>query len=265
MRSRPPVRIFRARCKPTALPWAFAIRSIAIGRFLAACDLHGECYQAAVHALNNASEIARRGMASRRQVHKAGETVVKQIRFLLGLKDVPGDDADRYFLEIPNAPPQTPCDFSPLNSTEWQPAVNCDAGDLEQKCMLSFTPVRDSCMASVGFNVDESVKLICETTSQCREDLDAWLEKCSTTSGGAHYAELIETCGARKCRSDFEAFMACFETPCCSNIEALAIPAQKSCASFPPGQAVQFKLDFCRTFNAHAPSGALGAIGGLLG
>jgi len=70
-------------------------------------------------------------MTDRIEVKKAGDTLVHQIKFLLGEVDeqqTPPVDTSRYEITFPDLPPKGLCDLSPLDADEWVPSVECGGG-----------------------------------------------------------------------------------------------------------------------------------------
>merc|ERR1719343_452111 len=63
------------------------------------------------------------------EAYKAGETLIRQIEFLLALKDSSetGEiDASIYNVDFPVLPQKEVCDLSPLTSSIWNPPIVCD-------------------------------------------------------------------------------------------------------------------------------------------
>jgi len=74
-------------------------------------------------------------MNNRIEVHKAGETLIHQIKFLLGdvdSQDVPEIMSTRYQMEFPVVPAKGECDMSVLDDPEWVPVPFCGEVLLEE-------------------------------------------------------------------------------------------------------------------------------------
>jgi len=68
-------------------------------------------------------------MQRRMEAYKAGETLIRQIEFLLALKDSSetGEiDASIYRVDFPALPQKEVCDLSPLTSSIWNPPIVCE-------------------------------------------------------------------------------------------------------------------------------------------
>jgi len=77
-------------------------------------------------------------MNGRIEVKKAGDTLVHQIKFLLGEiadQQTPGIDTSRYELIFPELPAKGLCDLSPLDSDEWVPKPECKKAMLMDGCL----------------------------------------------------------------------------------------------------------------------------------
>merc|ERR1719330_1388442 len=96
----------------------------------AACEAFERCFNdASDHYTTSVPRIAS-DMNRRIEVYRAGETLVHQIRFLLGEVDdqtTPAVNTSRYELSFPELPAKGLCDLGPLNSDEWVPPVTCTA------------------------------------------------------------------------------------------------------------------------------------------
>lgn len=97
---------------------------------LAACARFEECIAIRSNYYSNILVPRVQGdMNSRVEVHKAGETLVAQVNFLLGKSDsskTPEVDSSRFQLTFPPLPPRELCDMSPLTSVDWDPPIVCD-------------------------------------------------------------------------------------------------------------------------------------------
>jgi len=113
-----------------------------------ACDLFDECYASTSEDYNkNLVPRVQADMEDRIEAFKAGETLVHQIKFLLGdvaTQETPAIVTSRYEIDIPSLPPKGVCDLEPLSSSIWVPTVSCDApvcqfeSELDDSVM--FTP-----------------------------------------------------------------------------------------------------------------------------
>jgi len=94
------------------------------------CAAFDQCYLEKVDYYNNQLKPAlQQDMAVRVDAYKAGETIIAQIQFLLGLStesDAPTDiDTSRFQLTFLPVPAKGECSLSPLDSEEWVPAPDC--------------------------------------------------------------------------------------------------------------------------------------------
>jgi len=94
-----------------------------------ACTAFDECYSTkSTFYTNELKPRVKTDMEARIEAYKAGETLIQQIKFLLGTsktRETPPVSATRYTMDFPPVPSQGTCDLSPLSSSEWVPAVDC--------------------------------------------------------------------------------------------------------------------------------------------
>jgi len=94
---------------------------------LAACKEHNRCFDEAEKNFNEelVPEV-RNDMNNRIEVKKAGDTLIHQIKFLLGEvndQEAPSADTSRYELSFPSLPAKGLCDRAPLDLKTWVPSV----------------------------------------------------------------------------------------------------------------------------------------------
>jgi len=97
---------------------------------LSECNRFDNCYTRTVNYYSNTLSPRVQSSADRRiAAYKAGETLIVQIEFLLAEKDtseVGAVDVSRYTIFFPKVPAKGLCDLSPLESSTWNPPINCD-------------------------------------------------------------------------------------------------------------------------------------------
>jgi len=97
----------------------------------AACETFDECFQdKSDFYTNRIVPRVTEDMNSRIEVKKAGDTMIHQIRFMLGSaaeQETPPIDTSRYQIDFPTLPPKGLCDLSPLDADEWVPSIECEA------------------------------------------------------------------------------------------------------------------------------------------
>jgi len=95
----------------------------------AACASFDTCYTEKSDDFNKRLVPQVQGdMNQRIEAFKAGETLVHQIKFLLGdekNQETPAIVSSRYELDFPTLPPKGECDLGVLASSQWVPVVNC--------------------------------------------------------------------------------------------------------------------------------------------
>jgi len=94
----------------------------------AACDDFNVCFSEKSESYSHFVPEVTEWMNQRKTVKKAGDTMIHQIKFLLGEvtdQDTPEIDTTKYTIAFPELPEKTLCDLTPLNSDEWAPAVQC--------------------------------------------------------------------------------------------------------------------------------------------
>jgi len=100
------------------------------------CEVFNQCYQSKTAKYLSELKPALQGdMQIRIDGYKAGQTIIAQIKFLLGEttdSTLPSNvDATRYVLEFPQVPAQGSCSLEDLDSPKWDPAVQCAGEELE--------------------------------------------------------------------------------------------------------------------------------------
>merc|ERR1740123_3047766 len=117
----------------------------------AACARFDLCWSTRVdYYKNDLIPRVSSSMHRREAAFKAGETLIRQIEFLLALKDSSetGEiDASRYRITFKTVPQKEVCDMSPLTSDTWNPPIKClDATDfVEGVPMADGEGIRASC------------------------------------------------------------------------------------------------------------------------
>jgi len=94
----------------------------------AACAAFDVCFQTKSDAFNALVPTVTADMNQRIENLKAGDTLVQQIRFLLGeskTRDTPESDVSRYTIAFPLLGVKAGCDLSVLDSSKWVPVVEC--------------------------------------------------------------------------------------------------------------------------------------------
>jgi len=93
-----------------------------------ACETFDECFdRESTHYNDELVPEVTEWMNQRKTVKKAGDTMIHQIKFLLGKEtdqNTPEIDTSRYTIVFPELPVKTLCDKTPLSSSEWDPAVD---------------------------------------------------------------------------------------------------------------------------------------------
>jgi len=97
----------------------------------AACAAFDVCFsQTSEYYTNVLVPHVTKSMKNRIEVNKAGETIIHQVRFLLGVEEEqegPPIDTSRYEIDFPDVPAKGLCDLSPLGSDKWVPTVTCSS------------------------------------------------------------------------------------------------------------------------------------------
>jgi len=96
----------------------------------ARCAAFDECWAKGVaYYTDDLSPRVSSSEQKRIEAYKAGETLIRQIEFLLALKDSSetGEiDASIYNVDFPVLPQKEVCDLSPLTSSIWNPPIVCE-------------------------------------------------------------------------------------------------------------------------------------------
>jgi len=112
--------------------------------FEAGCKLFNSCFDKTSKAyLNDLVPVLKEDMHARMAAYKAGETIIAQIEFLLGLStesEPPTDiDTSLYELQFPPLPVQETCETEVLDSDIWEPVPNCKRAQLMNGCSQDNT------------------------------------------------------------------------------------------------------------------------------
>lgn len=94
-----------------------------------ACATFDDCHSTkSTFYTNELKPRVKTDMEARIEAYKAGETLIQQIKFLLGTsktRETPPVSSSRYAIDFPPVPSKGTCDLSPLSSSEWVPSVDC--------------------------------------------------------------------------------------------------------------------------------------------
>jgi len=115
---------------------------------VAACAAFDLCFQqASDYFTNTLVPRVTTDMNGRIEIKKAGDTLIHQVKFLLGdVEDqaTPEIDTSRYEILFPVLPAKGLCDLSPLDADEWVPIVECEPKLLFEESFESVAANSDS-------------------------------------------------------------------------------------------------------------------------
>jgi len=204
----------------------------------AACAAFDKCFSdASDHYTKVVVPRVTAAMNSRIEVKKAGDTLVHQIKFLLGDVDdqqTPDIDTSRYELTFPDLPAKGLCDLSPLDSDEWVPEPDCTkTGRLMNGCSKDSTTLPgwgDAREESADARAGEAT--CCTAEGRAVRHFDAAGQpiltpandhaQCSTPNGGRLFSgdspshtffeakAICDKAGLRMCSTQAELDTACF-------------------------------------------------------
>jgi len=102
-------------------------------------------------------------MDARKQIFKAGETLIHQVHFLLGEVDdqeTPAIATDRYELDFPELDEKGECDLDVLGASSWVPTVTCEVQYVECPGLHETT-------CGTNLNWHGSIQVRTDATKRC--------------------------------------------------------------------------------------------------
>jgi len=140
----------------------------------AACASFDTCYASKSDLYNKIIvPRIRSDMNARVEIFKAGETLIHQVKFLLGqtaTQETPAVDTSRYELLFPALDPKGECDLEILGASTWVPTVSCEVEYAECPGLHETT-------CGTNLNWHASVGVRTDATKRC---VPGW----AMTSGG---------------------------------------------------------------------------------
>jgi len=134
-------------------------------------------------------------MASRIEAFKSGETLVQQVKFLLGdspTRETPAVDTSRFVVNFPALPDKGECDLSPLDSAEWVPTPDCHAEPTPTPWVWSARS--ESCLTKCS-----SSGRVCDTAVQSAMTTDELTSKVQEMLGVTCTSTIVGTWAGNPC------------------------------------------------------------------